>query len=136
MYAPRIKSARRVREHRLSGTLSAVLMTDIVSESRLIAYRHLLVVCKSNVPEPVAYISAEARAPLVTRFRQFTAASGAVFPDFDLPDDRGLGSHYLCTFVAGRHGNCGASDDWADLDKFERAALELVPTLLSEAILH
>jgi hypothetical protein len=135
MYAPRIKSVRRVREHRLSDTLSAVLLTDIVGESSFIEYRHLLVVCKSGEAEPVACVSAEARAPLATRFRQFAAASGAAFPAFELPDDCSLGSHYLCTFVAGRHGNCGCSDDWADLDKFERAALELLPTLLAETIL-
>jgi hypothetical protein len=104
MYAPIIKSARRVREHELGPSHSAVLLTDIKGDTRIL-YSHLLVIFKSGREHPVAFVSSEATG------------------------GKNAGVHYLCTFTEEGHANFGASDDWADLEKFERGALELVHQL-------
>lgn len=41
------------------------------------------------------------------------------------------GSHFLCMFIEDNHVNFGASDDWADLDKFEAAALKLINHIIA-----
>jgi hypothetical protein len=44
--------------------------------------------------------------------------------------DDPLGSHLLCAFTPAGRVNFGDSDDWADLDRFEAAALDLAPRLI------
>jgi hypothetical protein len=41
------------------------------------------------------------------------------------------GSHVLSMFIDDNHVNFGASDDWADLDKFEAASLKLVHQVIA-----
>lgn len=38
----------------------------------------------------------------------------------------GGGSHFLCAFLGGEHVNYGCSDAWADIERFEAAALEKI----------
>jgi hypothetical protein len=104
MYAPIIKSARRVCEHRLGSLHTGVLLTDVQGDSK-IKYAHLLVIFASGQQDPIAFISSEAKK------------------------GKKGGSHFLCAFTAEGHLNFGASDEWADLQKFERAALDLVNRL-------
>jgi hypothetical protein len=127
MYTPLVSSARFVRERRIDPRHTAVLLTDIESphHSR-IKYAHLLVVYATGRKDPIAIISAEPRRPLASVMQELGLPSR-----FDLPDDRGVGSHFLCAFLPDRHVNCGSSDDWADLDKFAKAALDLLPELLA-----
>lgn len=121
MYAPMIKSARRVREHVLDANHTAVLLTDIENDSP-IEYTHLVAVFRHEKQDPIAFISSEAKSK----------------PDDPILKELGLdeiefteepGSHFLCAFVGGAHRNFGASDDWADLEKFEVRALDLIRSL-------
>jgi len=43
----------------------------------------------------------------------------------DLATVIGGGSHYLCSYLGGKHRNHGASNDWADVMKFADRAHEL-----------
>lgn len=122
MYAPIIESARRVREHTLGPSHTAVLLTDIVGPSR-INYAHILVIFASGREDPVAFISSEASGDP----SDILAELGLDDDDFAFKEEEG--SHFLCAFTENGHSNFGASDDWADLEKFERGALELVHRL-------
>jgi hypothetical protein len=122
MYAPIIKSARRVREHQLGPSHTAVLLTDIQGDSR-IKYAHLLVIFASGQQDPIAFISAEAKGDTSDSLKELG------LDDFDVAEDENAGTHFLCAFVAEGHQNFGASDDWADLEEFERGALELAHRL-------
>lgn len=123
MYAPIIKSARRVREHQLGPAHSAVLLTDIQGDSD-IEYAHLLVIFASGQQDPIAFISSEVKGDP----RDILKKLG--LDDLDVADDEeDTGSHFLCAFTEEGHRNFGASNDWADLEKFERGALELVDRL-------
>jgi len=122
MYAPIIKSARRVREHQLGPSHSAVLLTDIESDPT-IKYEHLLVIFASGQQEPVAFISSEAKGDPSEILKELG------LDDLEASNDENSGSHFLCAFTEEGHLNFGASDDWADLQKFERSALDLVHRL-------
>jgi len=41
------------------------------------------------------------------------------------------GSHVLCMFIDNHHANFGASDHWADLDKFHAAAVKLIEKVIA-----
>ena len=43
----------------------------------------------------------------------------------------GGGSHFLCMFIDNDHVNFGASDDWADLEMFEAAAVKLIKQVIA-----
>jgi hypothetical protein len=107
MYAPLITSARRVREHIVGPKHTAVLLTDVESSGQ-VEYEHLLVLFEVGRQDPIAFISSEVKDDLFEEKR---------------------GSHYLCAFIGDEHSNFGESDDWADLDRFEEAALDLIRDL-------
>ena len=122
MYAPIIKSARRVREHQLGPSHTAVLLTDIESDPT-IKYEHLLVIFASGQQDPVAFISSEAKGDSSGVLKELG------LDDLELASEENSGSHLLCAFTERGHVTFGASDDWADLQKFEGGALELVRRL-------
>ena len=122
MYAPIIKSARRVREHRFGPSHTAVLLTDIQGDSS-IEYAHLLVIFASGQQDPIAFISSEAKGDTSDSLKELG------LDDLDVAEDENAGTHFLCAFTAEGHQNFGASDDWADLEKFERGSLELAHRL-------
>jgi hypothetical protein len=124
MYAPVIKTSRRVREHILSPNRSAVLMADIeIPEERPpgVEYEYLLVVFDRRVRDPLAFISSE-RAGYDDELAKELGFEG-------FAPDPNSGSHFLCAFLPDGRSNYGASNDWADMAKFERAALDLVHRL-------
>ena len=96
-------------------------MTDIENAGSGITYAHLLVVFEKGRDAPIAIISSEAAAT----DDEFMKKLG--IDPADVPPTEG--SHFLCAFVEDGHQNFGYSNDWADLDKFERAALDLVAKL-------
>ena len=114
MYLPLIESARRVRIHSLGLHHVAVLLTNIKSPSR-VEYTHMLVVFDLKQDIPAALVTSEKQADLGLRGKRASKAA--------------RGTHFLCAIVGSMHSNYGASDDWADLNKFERAALDLVERL-------
>jgi hypothetical protein len=124
MYAPIIESARRVREHALGASHTAVLLTDIVGPSR-ITYAHILVVFASGREDPIAFISSEAKGDSSDILKEL----GLDDDEFAFKEEEDEGSHFLCAFTENGHSNFGASDDWADLERFERGALDLVARL-------
>lgn len=111
MYAPMIKSARRLREVVLGPNHSGVLMDEIVSDTERgpeIGYQFLLVVFDRRLKDPVAFISSEMA---------------------DSSNLQAEGSHFLCAFLPHRRRNFGARDEWSEIDVFYEAALQLVQEL-------
>jgi hypothetical protein len=119
MYAPRIRSARRVREHTIDGEHDAVLLTNIEAAG-VVRYAFLLVVFRRGVPDPVAFVSSKVEQKL-----------GLEGHDADFGE--GGGAHFLGAFVKDGHRNDGASDKWADEAKFEASAIALAKTLVAES---
>lgn len=99
---PMMSNARAIRKHDF-GAHEAVLLTDIKSVG-MVQYLYALQVLKKGEERPVLWITSEAN--MMARM--------------------GGGSHFLCAFHNGQHLNFGSSDDWANLDAFEAAALEKV----------
>jgi hypothetical protein len=123
MYAPSFKSARRVREHQLGPSHTAVLLTDIEGDDSSIEYAHLLVIFARGQQDPIAFISSEATGDVSDLLKDLG------LDDLEVAVDQNAGSHFLCAFTEKGHQNFGASDDWTDLERFERGALELVHRL-------
>lgn len=97
-YAPPISGGRLVRQHALSG-FRADLLTDIRSHG-LMQYEHVLTVLGAESDAPVIVVASE---------RSVAGPAG--------------GSHVLGLFPGSGHVNFGESDEWADLETFEQAAL-------------
>ena len=121
MYAPMIKSARRVREHILDANHTAVLLTNIENDSA-IEYAHLMVLFRRGKQDPIAFISSEVKSKPDDPISKELGLDGIEFTEEP-------GSHFLCAFVGDAHRNFGASDDWADLERFEARALDLIRSL-------
>ena len=105
-YFPVIRDAREVRRYN-AGTHEVVLLTDVQSTG-IVRYTHLLIAFAKGEEEPAYVVAAEVN-------------------NLGSPGD---GSHILGAFPGSGHMNYGCSDDWADLDKFEREALEIMQTEL------
>jgi len=110
VYAPVIRDARRVREHLFGDLHSAVLLTDIEQgDWNDVEYAHLLVLFERHRWDPIAFISSEVNKTGI---------------------EPSAGSHFLCAFLPTGRRNFGENNDWADLEKFDGAALELMKRLL------
>ncbi|HEV8483457.1 MAG TPA: hypothetical protein VGV87_07905 [Blastocatellia bacterium] len=101
-YVPLIKRGQVKRQYNL-GPYRAELMGRIESAS-LTDYLYVLAVFKEQATEPCLVVTSEVNADCW---------------------NIGGGSHFLCMFSGEIHSNMGASDDWADLDKFTSKALSL-----------
>ena len=112
MYAPLIHSATPVRHYDLD-CCEATLYADVVAWGP-IEYLYVLEVRRAD-GEPIMYVASE-RNKLKEQFEARGMASG---------------SHFLCYYEGDAHYNCGASDDWADLHKFEIRALQLIAERLT-----
>jgi hypothetical protein len=99
MPVPAIGGATCVRKHDL-GAYEAFLLSDIENVG-LIAYLYVMPVYSKAEKHPVLFITSEA----------------------NMMASMGGGSHFLCAFHRGQHLNFGASNAWADIDRFEAAAL-------------
>ena len=102
LYVPLITRGQVKRRYCL-GTYRAELMGRIESAS-LTDYLYVLAVFKEQAVEPCLVVTSEVNADCW---------------------NIGGGSHFLCVFSGEIHSNMGASDDWADLDKFTSKALSL-----------
>jgi hypothetical protein len=112
-YFPALKRARPARRYQL-GPYLAVVFSDCVSMGT-VQYTHVLFVLPENGTEPRLAVAAEVN----TLHGQ---------PGFEAS-----GSHFLGVFPGSSHENLGASDDWADLERFTRKALELAAGRLGVA---
>jgi hypothetical protein len=99
MYIPGVGESNPLRRYRL-GQYVAVLAGDIKSPGQ-VSYLYILSFVRDGENEPSVYVASE-----VDRFSFL-----------------GGGSHVLGVFDAAGHHNLGASDDWADLDRFATEAL-------------
>jgi hypothetical protein len=109
MYLPHLKYAHPVRRYSI-GDYAATLLSDCETTSDVIDYAHVLVVYQ------IITSTATATPALVIASETNT----------NLQKD---GFYFLCTF-ASEHRNYGASQDWGDLEKFEKAALQLAGQVL------
>jgi hypothetical protein len=101
-YVPLIRRGQVKRCFSL-GIYRAELMGRIDSAS-LTDYLYVLTVFKEQAAEPCLVVTSEVNADCW---------------------NIGGGSHFLCVFSGEIHSNMGASDDWADLNKFTSKALSL-----------
>ena len=101
-YVPRITRGQVKRRFSL-GPYRAELLGRVESAS-LTDYLYVLAVFKGQAAEPCLVVTSEVNADCW---------------------NIGGGSHFLCVFSGEIHSNMGASDDWADLDKFTSKALTL-----------
>jgi hypothetical protein len=106
-YVPLIKGGQVKRRYGL-GPYRAELMGRIESAS-LTDYLYVLAVFKDKASEPCLVVTSEVNADCW---------------------NIGGGSHFLCVFSGEIHSNMGASDDWADLEKFTSKALSLAASEL------
>jgi hypothetical protein len=117
MYSPRVKSAKCIRKYRLVP-FTFQLFSEIESLGS-IEYLYILAIYRDGSEHPRLFVTSEKNI--------------LVF---------GGDSHFLCLFTDSSHINMGASDDWANLDRFITEALLLatkhlglsdIPVLQSEA---
>jgi hypothetical protein len=109
MSQPHFKTAIPIRRYRI-GNYAATLLSNCETTSKEIEYAHALVVYQligeTQTARPALVISSETN-----------------------PDADNEGYYFLCSLAKEYH-NYGASPDWADLDKFEKAALQLAAKML------
>jgi len=111
-YFPAILDARVVRRYD-GGTHEVVLLTDVEC-SGIIRCTHLLVAFQKGDDKPSFVIAAE-----VNNLRS--------------PGDD-LGSHFLGCYPGSGHFNCGCSNEWGDLDRFDQKAREIMSNALEITI--
>jgi hypothetical protein len=103
------KTAIPIRRYRI-GNYAATLLSNCETTDTEIEYAHALVIYQligeSQTARPALIISSETNA-----------------------NARHEGYYFLCS-LAQEHHNYGASPDWADLHKFEKAALQLAEQML------
>jgi hypothetical protein len=125
MYLPDLKTMR-IAKNFLLGDCFCMLCTDCVS-NQAVQYRHVLFVVRPPSREPNFAVAAEVNEmaeegrALLRQMREQGASEEQLAADAEL-----VGSHYLGVFPGDGHRNLGASDDWADLDKFAVRALQIV----------
>jgi|SRR6266567_531436 len=102
-YAPGITSARTKGLVEVGGH-TAALLTDIVSVGP-VEYLYVVAVFPGDSLDPCFYVASEVNKMA----KQF-----------------GSGSHFLGLFDGDGHLNRGASDDWADEEKFFAEALRII----------
>ena len=109
-YWPVIGDATPVKRISLpSGQHTAVLL-DHIESTGAVKYRYILAVFDNQRREPCLFVSSEVNR-MAKRF--------------------GGGSHFLGLFTEHGHMNHVDSDDWADIEKFEKAAVEFAAGHLS-----
>ena len=102
-YAPAVESANRLASTPL-GPDHTMAMFDQIKAAGRIQYAFLVGVFENKTKQPVYFVSCE----------------------LNTMPELGGGSHFLCTFDGDGHGNCGASDDWGDSEKFFKRAKQMV----------
>lgn len=110
MRAPLIRGAKAVERYRL-GSYLAVLFAEIESVGAM-EYLFILALLEEGAPEPRLFITSEVNA------------MAGVF---------GGGSHFLGLFDQTGHANMGASDEWAERERFTTKALALAAERLGVA---
>ena len=126
MYLPQILSSKKIREHELGRKHSAVLHSDIVSDEEdgpNVDYNFLFVVLDNNTKDVEAIVASEVHNPKKAAEILIDLGLEDVMEEND--EDQVI-SHMLCAFTPSGHLNYGSSNDWLDIDKFEKAAIELV----------
>ncbi len=110
-YTPRIRNGRKVKRIDLSTGRHSAILLDNIESLGMVEYLFVLVVFENKIKEPCLYVTSEVNERSLVS---------------------GNGSHFLGIFKKDGHSNLGASDDWADINKFERAALQLATEYLRE----
>lgn len=127
MYLPDLKTMRIVRNYVL-GDCFCLLCTDCVTNQQ-VEYTHVLFVIRAPSRDPNFAVAAEVNAMAemgraqLERMRAAGRSPEEIAATADL-----VGSHFLGVFPGDGHRNLGASDNWADLEKFAKRALEIVAT--------
>jgi hypothetical protein len=107
-YFPEVRDARLVKQY--DGATHKVLLLTDVKCSGIIRCTHLLVAFQKGEKEPSYVVAAE--------------ASNLRSPGDD------SGPHFLCCYPGSGHINHGCSNEWGNLDCFDRKARELMSKAL------
>lgn len=108
MYWPTLSDARLVSSYQI-GPYLGMVFTDCKSVGA-IQYTHVLMVFKPD--------------PLTGKLPPRPSPSLAVAAEVNQRAEIGGGSHFLGVFPGDGHMNLGGSDEWANLQKFTRRAIE------------
>lgn len=111
MYLPMINDARHVSSYMFGREVMVMFFTDCKSAGT-IQYTHVAFVYRIDPDKPMP------KTPPPVIF--------AVASEVNAMAQHGGGSHFLGVFPGSGHMNYGASDDFADLEKFSARALEVV----------
>jgi hypothetical protein len=105
-YAPSLQGAEEVRRLTLGSAFEGVLRRHPAPEqqSGSVKYVYTLAVHPKGGGDAVLYVASELNK---------------------MPPEQRTGSHFLGVFPGEGHLNLGASDDWADLGRFEARAVEV-----------
>lgn len=119
MFAPLIQSARPRRRYKYDR-FDIAFLEEIVTLG-LTEYEFIFAVFEEGATTPFLFVTSE---------RKIASGDDTDWEDLGLSEDdfplEEGGSHFLCIFDTGAHYNYGDSNDWADANKFEAAALEIL----------
>jgi hypothetical protein len=106
-YAPALEGAVEVKRIAVTDALEGVLRRHPAPEQQAgsVKYLYTLAVHPKGGGDAEVYVASEINK---------------------MPPGQRSGSHFLGVFPGEGHVNLGAADDWADIDKFEARALEVV----------
>lgn len=105
-----LKNSTLVKEIMLDNeNIKALLYTDVHTNS-LIKYEYYMDVFEKHSDDKLFTVTSELNS-------------------FD--DEPNNESYFLCMFKDGRHSNFDASNDYGDIEKFEKAAIHLIEKQLS-----
>ncbi len=102
--APVIGDATPVKQIPLATGKHTALLLDNIESKGSVEYRFILVVFDDESGKPCLFVASEVNV---------------------MAEEPEGGSHSLGLFLGGGHASLGSSDDWADIWKFEKAAVEL-----------
>lgn len=122
-YLPKYVFSKTIEQYH-SPSYKAALLSDILSHD--IKYKYLLMVYKKEEEEPFMAISSERFSP--QSVKDNLDFMGDLLDDLDMNAE----THFLCTFVEGKHRNLGDTKDWSDLLNFKYTALNLIEDYLEE----
>jgi len=109
-YMPQISNARTAKRIPLSTMKHTALLLDNIESAGSVKYLYILAIFDHATEEPCLFIASEENL-------------------YD--SESRSGSHFLGLFPGNGHRNLGCSDDWADIEKFEKRSVELAEEYLT-----
>src|SRR5688572_4904388 len=111
MYLPAISDAKHVSSYMFGREIMVMFFTDCTSAGT-IQYAHVAFTYRIDPDKPMPQTPPPVILAVASEINQMAQLGG--------------GSHFLGVFPGSGHMNMGASNDWADLEKFTQKALDVI----------